>query len=145
MTDNHVANIFMDDRLVSYSNFFSDDWAQRIAKLTDPSPGLSQIALDLVLDWRGAAYTVSFPAQMLHHFRSFAEGYVNDPEPNTSLLRLTDGVLVGLSRDIAEVSADPGLQRRIREWLVTTGPVAATEAVGGAHPTCYETTIRPAR
>jgi hypothetical protein len=119
MADSHLpTNIFIDDRMESYRNFFGDDWGQSMEALTAAAPKLDRLVLDLMLDWRGAAYTVSFPAIMLDLFRSFAEGYVNDPEPNTSLLRLADSLLAALSQKLPEISADPQLQRKLRETHV---------------------------
>ena len=122
MADSHLTtNIFIDDRMESYRNFFGDDWGQSMEALTAAAPKLDRLVLDLMLDWRGAAYTVSSPAIMVDHFRSFAEGYVNDPEPNTSLLCLAGNLLTKLSRELPEISADPQLQRKLRDKYVAVG------------------------
>jgi hypothetical protein len=71
-----------------------------------------------MVDWRGAAYTASFPTQILVHLRSFAEGYSSDPEPNTGTLRFADAVLKKLSHGVPELTADPQLQRTIRQKVV---------------------------
>ncbi|MHC4405717.1 MAG: hypothetical protein ACYTG0_39225 [Planctomycetota bacterium] len=117
--DRITKNLFLDDRLESYRNFFSDDWGHRIDALVNGAPTLEVLVFDLMMDWRGAAYTVSFPAQMLEHFRSFAEGFVRDPEPNTGILRLADNVLARFSRDLPELRAEPELQRKLHEQFVT--------------------------
>ncbi|NQU20477.1 MAG: hypothetical protein HQ567_04285 [Candidatus Nealsonbacteria bacterium] len=116
--DDWKKNIFVDDRLESYRNFFSDDWGHRMDALVNDAATLRELVFDLMMDWRGAAYTVSFPAQMLEHFRGFAEGFANDSEPNTGILSLVDTLLAKVSRDLHELPAEPQLQRKLREKFV---------------------------
>lgn len=126
--DRLIKNLSIDDRLESYRDFFSDDWGHRVAALVKDAPRLQRLTFELMADWRGAAYTVSFPAQMLEHFRSFAEGFTNDPEPNTGTLRFADVVLTKLRLAIPELTADSRLQRVLHEKLV-----ALTAEIKEAH------------
>lgn len=118
MTSEWIRNIHIDTRYESYKDFFSDDWGHRIDAIVRDASKLRLFALDLLADWRGAAYAVSFPTVMVEHFRSFAEGYVNESSPSTGILRFSEVVLTKLSRELPDLSAHPQLKRDLHKRIV---------------------------
>lgn len=114
-------NIFIDNQFDSYHNFFSDDWGERILALVTGSPTLHQFVFDLLMDWRAAAYTAALPAQILEHVKHFHDGYLSESEPNTFLLRFSEGVIGRLALEIPELTRDPPLLRRLQTKIVELG------------------------
>ncbi|MEZ6041812.1 MAG: hypothetical protein R3C20_15000 [Planctomycetaceae bacterium] len=88
MRDEFLRTLYITTTFDTYCNFFSDDWGERIDRLTARKPKLSEIAFDLMMEWRAAAYTASLPVTILEHMKAFHDGFVNTGELNTNLLRL---------------------------------------------------------
>ncbi len=121
MQDENQRNIYIEKDFEAYRNTFSDDWCKRIDNLTDTKPKLSGIILDLILDWRSAAYTASLPATTLEMIKSHHDGLVNSNSPNSTLIRLTEALKTKLAREMPdEFTVDPSLGRRIQKSLIDT-------------------------
>ncbi|HEV3417280.1 MAG TPA: hypothetical protein VG056_10715 [Pirellulales bacterium] len=105
----------------SYRNFLNDDWGERINVLTANTPKLSEIVLDILMEWRAAAYTASLPVSILEHMRAYHDGFVNTGEINTTLLRVAEGVIGKLARKVPELTAEPSLIRRLQKEIVILG------------------------
>lgn len=121
MQEDIRRNVYIETNLQSYRNFFSDDWGERIDKLTAHVPKLSPLVFDLMMEWRAAAYTVSLPLSILEHVKEYHDGFVTTGDVNTTLLRLAALVLAKLSHDMPDLSADPPLVRRLRARIVDLG------------------------
>lgn len=121
MTDDFHRNVHIDTRFDSYRNFFSDDWGSRLATIACTSAKLFPLIFDLMMEWRGAAYTASLPVSILEHVRSFHDGFVNTGEINTTLLRLAQMIPAELARDLPDMTTDPSLVRRLQERIVDIG------------------------
>lgn len=119
--DQIKQDIFLDDRLASYRKLFSDDWPHRLDKFIDDAPKLRRLGFDLLMQWRGAAYTAEFPATLIDHFSSFAAGFVREPTPNTDILKLATALVARCSREIPELTVDPSVQNKLRELFVEMG------------------------
>lgn len=117
--DSFEQQIFLDDRHQSYRGLHSDDWCIRFDDLVAGSPTLQHLGYDLMLHWRGAAYTAEFPASLIDHFASFATGFMREPPtPNADILKLATALIARCSRDVPEISADPSVQSKLRNVFV---------------------------
>lgn len=121
MADDILRKVYVHTTPDSYRNFLSDDWAARIDALTSPAPKLSALVLDVVLDWRAAAYAVSLPAMLPEQVKGYHDSFVNSGEINTTLLRLAEGICRKLVRRIPELTSDPALIRRLQTEIVNLG------------------------
>ena len=121
MSDDVLRKVYVHTTPDSYRNFLSDDWAARIDALTSPVPKLSALVLDVVLDWRAAAYAVSLPAMLPEQVKGYHDSFVNSGEINTTFLRLAEGICRKLVRLIPELTSDPALIRRLQAEIVNLG------------------------
>ena len=121
MKDDILRTVYVTTTLDAYRNFFSDDWGERVDRLTANKPKLSEIVFDLMMEWRAAAYTASLPVSILEHMKAYHDGFVNTGELNTNLLRLAQVIPAKLAQELPELAADPSLIRRIQEKLVDLG------------------------
>jgi hypothetical protein len=119
--DRIKQNIFLDDRLASYRKLFSDDWAHRLHKFIDGAPKLRCLGFDLLMQWRGAAYTAEFPATLIDHFSNFAAGFIREPTPNTDIIELATAPIARCSREIPELNIDPSVQNKLRKLFIEIG------------------------
>lgn len=118
MTDEIVGTIFVDDRLDSYKNFFDDDWAQRIIKLSHSAPILEGAVIDLIIGWRATSYTSALPAEILNHISAFYDGHMRAEASNSLLLRMSEAIRDKLAREMPELQSNPLLLRNIQSKLV---------------------------
>lgn len=116
-----MPKVYITTSLESYRDFLSDDWATRIEALTTAAPKLSEIVLDLIVDWRAAAYTASLPAMALDQVKAYHDGYVNTSKINTAFLDLADVVIAKLATKLPELTVDPQLISRLRTAIVDLG------------------------
>ena len=121
MKDDILRTVYVTTTLDAYRNFFSDDWGERVDRLTANKPKLSEIVFDLMMEWRAAAYTASLPVSILEHMKAYHDGFVKTGELNTNLLRLAQVIPAKLAQELPELAADPSLIRRIQEKLVDLG------------------------
>lgn len=110
-----TKQIFIDDRFESYGGLLRDEWAQQFFAETHGVMHLEQIAMDLTASWRGAAYTASFPTEMLKHFQVFVDAYTSDPESGAGTARLADAVLLRLLEDLPQLVGEHQLQTRLHQ------------------------------
>ena len=92
MSDEIIRNIYVYTQPESYKGLLSDDWAARIEVLASRSPKLSELVVDIVLEWRAATYAVSLPATIPEQVKGFHDSFVRSEEVNTTLLRLAEGI-----------------------------------------------------
>lgn len=116
--DETIKTYHIDTRLESYRNFLSGDWGQELAALVSGVKRLDTIAFDLMAEWRGAAYVVSFPTQMIEHFRAFADSYTRTPNSD-AILRFADVALERLSQRVPALTHRPKLRRSLQAEIVT--------------------------
>ena len=121
MSDEIIRRVYVHTTPDSYRNFLSDDCAARIDALTSSAPKLSKLVLDVVLDWRAAAYAVSLPAMLPEQVKGYHDSFVNSGEINTTFLRLAEGICRKLVRRIPELTSDPPLIRRLQAEVVNLG------------------------
>lgn len=121
MKDEILRTVYVTTTLDAYRNFFSDDWGERVDRLTSSKAKLSEIVFDLMMDWRAAAYTASLPVSILEHMKAYHDGFINTGDLNTNLLRLAQVIPGKLAQELPELNADPSLIRRIQEKLVDIG------------------------
>ncbi len=121
MENDIVAEIYVNDILDLYRNFFDNEWSQNIVKATEDFPKLAQIVFDLILEWRGAVYTAALPLELLEHTKNFHDAFVKSETPNTDLLRLSEGIISNLGNEIIELRFDPLILRRVQEKIIKTG------------------------
>ena len=121
MPEESIRTVYLNTKHEDYRNFFSDDWGERINRLTEHKPKLSELVFDLMMGWRAAAYTASQPLSILDHMKAFHDAFVNTGQINTTLLRLAEIIPGRLANDLPELTVDPTVVRRIREKLVDIG------------------------
>jgi hypothetical protein len=114
-------NIHISADLEDYRNFFSDDWGKRIDELTVNTGKLEPLIIDLMMEWRAAAYTASLPALILEHMKAYHDGFVKTRELNTTLLHLANAIVTRMESKLPELTSDPGLLRRIRKAVLDLG------------------------
>lgn len=121
MTEDFRRNVHIETGIEEYRNFFNDDWGERIVALTERAPKLSEIAFDILMEWRAAAYTVSLPVTIIEHMKAYHDTFVTTGEINTTLLRLVDLVSARLAVRIPSLTGDPALIRQIQHEVVNIG------------------------
>lgn len=129
MSDDFSRNVFIETELEQYRNFFSDDFATRLLDVTKHTRRLQELAFDLIMEWRAAAYTVSLPLSIIEHIEAYHNSFVKTGEINTTLLRLAEAVPQLVAQEVPLFSTDPNLIRQVKESLVKIGArVAETDA-----------------
>jgi len=73
-------DILLDDRYESYERFFDHDWAKQFLGLTEATR-IDNAALDLCVDWKGAASIASMPWLLIHTLEQHHKGYMQRDEP----------------------------------------------------------------
>ena len=110
--------IRLDVRPASYGSFMTDDFAEVAFEASKDVEPLCEIVFDLVADWRMASYSGALPSVIPSSLKTFHDAYVNETEPNTGILKFSDAIIGRMAQVTPEVSADPSLQRTLRENLV---------------------------
>lgn len=118
---NPNQNIWLDLRLESYRGLFSDDWGQQANDAAGDATTLQTLVFELLMQWRGAAYTAEFPATLIDHFSSYVSGFLQERAPHTTVLKVADAIVARCSRDVPEVMADPAAQRKLHDEFVRIG------------------------
>ena len=121
MTDEIIRTIQLTVDKDQYRGFLSDDWCETLEKRTSTKASLSEIAIDLMMEWRAAAYTASLPVAVIDQLKGYHDAFVKDGDLNTGLLRLADALISKLTASLPEVSLDPTITRNIRKTIVEIG------------------------
>ncbi len=121
MPEDICRTAYVTTSLDTYRNFLSDDWGERLDQLTATKAKLSEIVIDLMMDWRAAAYTASLPVSIIDHMKAFHDAFVNTGELNTTLLRLAQVIPGRLAQDLPELTLDPSTIRCLQAKLVDLG------------------------
>jgi hypothetical protein len=132
MSKDGVRTVRVDTRFDAYRNFLSDDWGERVLAIAAPAAKLSELTLDVMIEWRAAAYTMSLPASILDHVKAYHDSYVNTGEINTTFLRLAETIPTILARRVPELTSKPRLIRRLQEETVKIGAEFEAARRGGS-------------
>jgi hypothetical protein len=114
-------NVFLTTSMDSYRGFLNDGWCARLLQLTATKVKLSEIVLDLTMDWKAAANTASMPLWIIDHMKAFHDSFVNTGELDSTLLRLAQVIPGRLALDLPELKLDPSTIPRLQAKLVELG------------------------
>jgi hypothetical protein len=113
-----IRNIYIETELGAYRNFYSDEWCHRIDALASTAPKLSEILIDVMLEWRAAAYAAAIPALLPDQVKGYHDSFVNTGEVNTMLLEVVQGVTAKLAPRVPDITSDHELRRRFQTEVV---------------------------
>lgn len=110
--------LVIDTRQEAYGPFFTDNFGHEAFLASDSASLLKRPILDLVADWRSASYAGALPAAIPNSIKQFHDGFVAAETAPTGILRYSELILTKLSRELPELVANPGLQRKLQEKVV---------------------------
>jgi len=85
--DEVVRIVCINPNLDAYRRFYDKDWAEKFSMITKPTK-LSEPGLDLIMDWKGAAYTAAMPWVLIRfndNYQILWEKYLEISTFNTTL------------------------------------------------------------
>jgi hypothetical protein len=106
--------ILIDNRLFSYEPFFDNEWAKEIVEFSQSVPRLYELVLNLLLNFRAAIYTVSFPYLLPEGLTAFHDAMANSPNVPGSTSKLVNSILFRLTNGITEIFHDDHLVKLIK-------------------------------
>jgi hypothetical protein len=77
-----VRDIYIAKALDAYESFYDKDWAERFSKITKTMK-LSEPGLDLIMDWKGAAFTAAMPWVLIRRLDSPYDRWDHYMQSNT--------------------------------------------------------------
>lgn len=121
MTDSYdyvVQSIVVDPRYESYQDLFDQQLAESLDAAAAQVPYLVPPTSNLLLQWRGVSYTVTFPASLVDHMSAFAASFVSQQAPHSNIHKLADAVLAQCLLAIPEITSEPSLACKLRNAVL---------------------------
>ena len=110
--------IVVDPRRESYHGLYEPPLAKAIDIAVAGIPLLNTPASNLLLQWRGIAYSVEFPSSLVTHMSAFAGSFIAQQAPRSNILKLADGVLAQCASALPELTSDPSLAKKLHATVV---------------------------
>lgn len=120
MNNKIIGKIYIDPDIDSYQNYIDDNQIDDILNVAKDTPKLNKLVTNLLIDWRGAAYTASLPSFVLKHSKSFIEGYVNN-KPNSLLIELVEAFTLRCSKEIKDLVDYSSIKEKLASILIKIG------------------------
>lgn len=121
MIEKHVElthRVVVDPRRESYRGLYPDPLAKAIDSAVAGVPILTPPTSNLLLQWRGIAYSVEFPSSLVAHMSAFAGSFIAQQAPQSNILKLADVVLAQCAAALPELTSDPSLGRKLHDAVV---------------------------
>jgi hypothetical protein len=115
-----IGEIYIDPDIDSYQNYIDDNQIDDILNVAKDTPKLNKLVTNLLIDWRGAAYTASLSSFVLKHSKSFIEGYVNN-KPNSLLIELVEAFTHRCSKEIKDLVNYSSIKEKLASILIKIG------------------------